>query len=43
MKLQILYEKDVNQGYKAWFGQGKKNGNDFKEVAIQVCQGGLVS
>ena len=43
MKLQILYEKDVNQGFKAWYGQGKKNGNKFRVVATQVCQGGLVS
>ena len=43
MKLQILYEKDVNQGFKAYYGQGKKNGNEFREAAIQVCQGGQVS
>jgi len=41
MRLQMLYEKDVNGGLKALYGQGKKNGNKFRAVAAQVCNGGL--
>ena len=41
--LQIQYEKDVNRGIKAFFGQAKKNGEDFRDLGHMICQSSMVS
>ena len=40
---KLIYEQDVKRGYKAWYGQGKANGDTFRENARLAWQDGLVS
>jgi hypothetical protein len=43
MKSKLIYEKDVKNGYKAWYGRGKANGDAFRDNARLAWQDGLVS
>jgi len=43
MKAKLVYEEDVKRGYKAWYGQGKTNGDEFREAARGAWQKGMVS
>ena len=43
LESKIEFETDVDHGFKAWFGDRKARGNEFRDAARLAWQEGLVS
>jgi len=43
MTLKIEYEKDIQGGFRAWYGTGRMHGNQFRDSARVIFRQGLVS